>query len=517
MRKLLLTAGLAAGLLTGVLQTPAGAEPTRAPTGAPTVATDAGVLRGAATGTTDQFLGVPYAAPPVQQRRWKPPQPVARWKGVRSATRLSARCIQNTTAPTSEDCLYLNVYTPKGASPSTHRYPVMVYIHGGAFVSGTGSNYDPTTMVERGAIVVTLNYRLGALGFLAHPALAAADGSAGNYGLMDQQAALRWVQRNIGRFGGQANRVTIFGESAGGDSVLAHLTSPGSAGLFSAAIAQSGAYNLKLQSRADAETDGEALAAAAGCPDQTAACLRSLPASALLAQQKSILYLQTDGAVLPRSLDDAFRSGAFHHVPVINGTTHDESTYFVATGYDLAGQRVTAENYLAGIQAMTGVSPAAAKRVAQRYPLTASTNPASALAAAATDASFACPALQLDGWLSKRVPTYAYEFNDRNAPQLYLPPVSFPYGASHASELQYLFTVGNAVYPAALSKDQQALAATMRKHWTNFAKDRQPADKRTWPLFSGAAPQMISYAPSRLGEVTDFSREHNCDLWASLQ
>ncbi|WP_103565728.1 carboxylesterase/lipase family protein [Actinomadura rubteroloni] len=512
MRRVALSAVLAGAGLAGLAQSPVAAGTA----GPPTVRTDKGALRGKATAATDQFLGVPYAAPPVKNLRWKPPRPVARWRGVRDATSFSPSCVQNTTAPVSEDCLYLNVYTPKGASRNGRRYPVMVYLHGGAFVSGAGSQYDPAAMVEQGTIVVTLNYRLGALGFLAHPALAAADGSTGNYGLMDQQAALRWVRSNIGRFGGQAGRVTVFGESAGGDSVLAHLAAPGSAGLFTAAISQSGAYDLHLQSRADAETDGQALAAAAGCADQTASCLRALPPSALLARQRPVTFLQTDGAVLPRSLDDAFRTGAFNRVPVINGTTHDESTFFVATGYDLAGHRVTPDNYRAGIQAMTGVSADAAEKVAQNYPLDRYESPASALAAVATDAGFACPAFTLDGWLSERVPTYAYEFNDRKAPQLYLPPVTFPYGASHASELQYLFTVGNAVYPASLSPDQRTLAATMRRHWTDFAKFARPAG-RAWPAFSGAAPRMISYTSPEPGKVADFSGEHRCVLWAELR
>ncbi|MFD0901881.1 carboxylesterase/lipase family protein [Actinomadura sediminis] len=519
MTRIAIRAGFAAVLLAALAQAPAAAAP-GAPAGAggpPTVVTDAGTLRGETAGTTDRFLGVPYAAPPTGELRWRPPRPAARWDGVRAATETPPRCVQNSTAVTSEDCLYLNVHTPKGASRNGRRYPVMVYVHGGAFVSGMGGNYDPTRLVERGTVVVTINYRLGALGFLAHPALAAADGSSGNYGLMDQQAALRWVQRNIGGFGGHRGKVTVFGESAGGLSVLAHLASPGSAGLFSAAISQSGAYNLALRSRADAQAEGTELAAAAGCPGQTAACLRGLPPSALLARQKPVLFLQTDGAVLPRSLDDAFRTGRFNRVPVVNGTTRDESTYFVATGYDLAGRRVTPDNYLTEIQAMTGVPRDAAERVAARYPLDEYPAPASALAAAATDADFPCPALRLDGWLSRRVPTYAYEFSDRDAPQLYLPPVSFPYGASHASELQYLFDVRNAVHPAPLAPDQRALAATMRGHWTRFAKTGKPASHRVWPAYSDAAPRMISYTPSGPGIVRDFAADHECDLWAALR
>ncbi|GAA2620109.1 carboxylesterase family protein [Actinomadura fulvescens] len=516
---------VAAGLVTvatsAVTIQNAAAQPTQSAvgvgrSGSPVVATDAGVVRGATDATTDRFQGIPYAAPPTGRHRWTPPRPVARWNGIRPATDLAPRCVQVSKAPTSEDCLYLNVYTPKGAAHRGKRLPVMVYIHGGALTSGTGGAYDPTKLVERGTVVVTINYRLGMLGFLAHPALAARDGSAGNYGLMDQQAALRWVQRNIGRFGGERGNVTVFGESAGGLSVLAQLASPGAAGLFSAAINQSGAYNLSLQTLADAKAEGEAYGAAVGCTAQTAGCLRSLSPAALLARQKAILFLQTDGKILPRSLDRAFRSGAFHRVPVVNGTTHDESTYFVATNYDLAGRRVTSDNYLDGIRQMASLSEDDAKRVADRYPLTDYPDPASALAAVATDASFACPALRLDAWLARRVPTYAYEFNDRNAPQLYLGKVSFPYGASHASELQYLFDVRNAVYPAPLSDEQQVLAATMRRHWAAFAKTHRPAPGQ-WPAYTATRRQMMSYATPSTTLTSGFAADHKCGLWASLQ
>ena len=515
-RKIALTAVLLAGLTLTSAATGSAQSVSASPEPGPVVRTAAGFVRGASADTTDRYLGIPYAAPPVGDLRWRAPRPATPWWGVRDATTLSPRCVQHTTAPTSEDCLYLTVHTPKGAARGPARYPVMVYIHGGSFATGMGGHYDPTAMVESGTIVVTINYRLGALGFLAHPALAAPDGSSGNYGLMDQQAALRWVQRDIGRFGGRADNVTIFGESAGGHSVLAHLASPRSAGLFSAAINQSGAYNLRHRSLADAEAEGAALSSAAGCPDQRAECLRALPPTALLAKQKPIIFLHTDGAVLPRSLDTAFRTGAFHRVPVINGTTRDESTFFVARSYDLIGQRVTAENLVTGIQAMTGVSRATAEEAARLYPLADYPSPAAALSAAATDATFACPAWQVDGWLSPRVPTFAYEFTDRNAPQLFLPPVSFSYGASHASELQYLFRLSNVVFPASLTEDQEALAATMREHWTDFAKTGRPAGRTEWPAYSAADPRMISYAPPAPGWTAEFAADHRCAFWSAL-
>ncbi len=251
---------------------------------APVAFTADGAVRGTVAGGTDEFLGIPYAAPPVGPLRWRPPQPADRWHGVRDATTFAPHCPQQASpfgvASVSEDCLYLNVFAPAGGRPGGGR-PVMVWIHGGALVTGESDDYDPAKLVSNGTVVVTINYRLGALGFLAHPALADRPGGpSGNYGLMDQQAALRWVQRNIRQFGGDPRNVTIFGESAGGLSVLSQLDSPGADGLFQRAIVQSGAYNLTQTPLATAEAAGEAFAATAGCASQTAACLfrRSWPA-----------------------------------------------------------------------------------------------------------------------------------------------------------------------------------------------------------------------------------------------
>jgi para-nitrobenzyl esterase len=193
--------------------------------GAPILTTDDGAVRGTAAGTVDEFLGIPYAAPPTGNLRWRPPQPPAEWRGVRDATQFASSCPQLPSpfappGPFSEDCLYLNVYTPPPGSGNEGSWPVLVWIHGGGLTQDAGRNYDGSKLAADGTVVVTINYRLGALGFLAHPALASSSGGpAGNYGLMDQQAALRWVQRNIGQFGGDPENVTIAGQSAGGLSV----------------------------------------------------------------------------------------------------------------------------------------------------------------------------------------------------------------------------------------------------------------------------------------------------------
>src|SRR5690348_16682551 len=297
----------------------------------PVVTTGDGAVRGTTAGTVAEFLGIPYAAPPTGNLRWRPPASPAGWRGVRDATQFGPSCPQ-TAGPflppgtISEDCLYLNVYAPTAGNNDQGGRPVLVWIHGGGLVQDGSRNYDGTRLAAAGAVVVTINYRLGALGFLAHPALAARPGGpAGNYGLMDQQAALRWVRANIGRFGGNPHNVTIAGESAGGLSVLAHLVSRGSRGLFQRAIVESGAFALNQQSLATAEAAGKAFAAKAGCPDQTAACLRRLPVTDLVKNFPGFAIPGVvDGKVLTQPIGRALARGRFAHVPVLNGSNHDE-------------------------------------------------------------------------------------------------------------------------------------------------------------------------------------------------
>jgi carboxylesterase type B len=312
-------------------------------------------------------------------------------------------------------------------------------------------------LVRHGVVVVTINYRLGALGFLAETALASRPGApSGNYGLMDQQAALRWVQRNIRGFGGNPKSVTLFGESAGGLSTLAQLISPGARGLFQRAIVESGTYDLTQQSLAAAESAGQAFAAKAGCARPVssrdmAACLRRLPVSTILGNQDPVGYTpDIDGAVLTRTVKTALARGQFSRVPVMIGTNHDEYRLFIAIIQFLGG-RVTAANYQAMIASTLNLPATAASAAAAQYPLGRYPSPPVALGAVATDAVFACHALTAEESMARYVPVYAYEFNDENAPELFLPPAGFPYGAAHASELQYLFRARRAWSCAARS------------------------------------------------------------------
>jgi para-nitrobenzyl esterase len=484
------------------------------------VVTADGRLLGRAAGAIDEFLGVPYAAPPVGPLRWRAPQPAAPWKGVRSGTRLGPHCPQFGSpfglASMSENCLFLNVYTPARINRAL---PVMVWIHGGDLTAGESDDYNPASLVSNGAIVVTINYRLGSLGFLAHPALVTRKGGpSGDYGLMDQQAALRWVQRNIRPFGGNPRNVTIFGESAGGLSVLSQLVSPAAKGLFARAIIESGSYEPLQPSLATAEASGEAFAAKAGCSSQTAACLRSLPVQTILDDQ-GLVGTDIDGAVLPRSIAAALAGGDFNRVPVINGTNHDEWRLFVAIFRPLTGP-VTPANYQSMIASTASVSPAEAAVVAAHYPLSSFASPAEALGAVGTDAIFACPALSMDQALSTFAPTFAYEFNDEHAPELFLPAISgFSYGAAHASEIQYLFHLNVSSILGTLTPQQQGLAASMQRYWTNFA-DRGLASsggEPLWPQFHSGRQRMISLIPPTPRVETGFAAEHQCAFWATAR
>jgi para-nitrobenzyl esterase len=481
-----------------------------------------------------EFLGIPYAAAPVGNLRWRPPVLHLPWFQTLDATHFANHCPQTASpfgiASSTEDCLFLNVFTPEANGGGIGELrPVMVWIHGGALVDGESNDYDPTAFVKDGVIVVTINYRLGILGFLAHPAFAAEktdpdhDGdvdanSAGDYGLMDQQLALRWVRDNIVFFGGDPLNVTVFGESAGGLSVFSQLASPSSADLFQKAIIESGAYQLATQTLAAAEAAGTAFATSAGCSSQTAACLRALPVSTLLANQNPAGYTPNiDGEFLPLSLGTALATGQFHHVPIIQGSNHDEWRLFTSLDFDLTvgpiGNNETA--YEAALASLVGP---AAPFVAAEYPLASFPSADLAFATAGTDVVFACPAYGADLSMSQFVPLSTYEFNDENAPQDFLPPVTFPYGAAHASELQYLFNLPITVPRPPLNAQQLELSSNMQRYWTNFAKSGTPngSGLPTWQQFNAVEGNFQSLIPPAPMQETTFATNHKCAFWAAL-
>jgi para-nitrobenzyl esterase len=499
----------------------------------PPVTTAYGPVQGFAVGGTNQWRGIPYAQPPVGALRFYPPQAPSNFSGTFSALNYSSSCPQSGNSfginSTNEDCLYLNITAP-AASTATSRLPVMVWIHGGAYVNGEGFSYDPTAMVTQGnVIVVTINYRLGLLGFLAHPALAATDpaGSTGNYGIQDQQAAIAWVKQNIAAFGGNPNNITIFGESAGGQSVEIQLTAPATPKLHGAII-ESGDYNGALPTFAAAEASGQALAAnTLGCAtgDNTAiaACLRALPVATLVMDTPTQLLgvsPNVDGTTIPLQPVQAFNTGAFQHVPLINGSNHDEFRLFVAIDDFEAGDKpsVTAASYMSTVQTQFGP---AATAVLAAYPLSNYASPDLAYAAVATDYAFACGAHLVNALVAQYAPVYSYELNDPKAPDLFLPPdVNLPdLGDSHASELPYIFPalVGFTGTPATFSASQSYLASTMRAFWTSFARYGRPVAPRSgvWQSYNNAG-LVMSLVPPAPGLESNFVSGHQCAFWKQI-
>jgi para-nitrobenzyl esterase len=498
---------------------------------APVVTTDSGAVRGTVVSDTFAFLGVPYAAAPTGDRRWRPPVAPTAWEGIRDATAFGPSCPQPAAnnlflppGPTSEDCLFLNVVTP---SLRGNGRPVVVWIHGGGWTQDAGRDYDGTKLAQNGVVVVTINYRLGALGFLSHPALASTPGGpSGNYGLMDQQAALSWVQDNIRRFGGDPHNVTIAGESAGGLSVLAHLISPGSRDLVQRAIIQSGSFAPRQLSLAQASAFGQSFAQSVGCADQSASCLRHVPLDQLVDNFPGAAIPGTvDGAVIPESFGTALAAGRFARVPVMNGVNTDEQRVFVvALGLTVTGGfyvpipggpgSITSDNYTDTIAAVLGVSASRAAAIAAEYPVAAFPSAEIAFSTLDHDASWACTALEMDKALAKHVPTFAYEFNDDNAPPRYFPQFGV---ATHGSELSYIFDLPAAPIQAPFAPDSAALATSMRSAWASFAASGNPAsgsDLR-WPAFGGGGQQRVLSLRAPGSQVTrDFASRHHCAFWA---
>jgi para-nitrobenzyl esterase len=491
------------------------------------IQTDNGPVQGVER-AVNKYLGIPYAAPPVGDLRWRPPQPHAPWTTPIDATRFANHCPQPASpfgqATNTEDCLYLNVFTP-GLKPTKPR-PVMFWIHGGALAVGESDDYDPTRLVKKGVVVVTFNYRLGSLGFLAHPALTAEGaGSSGDYGLMDQQAALGWVKRNIAKFGGNPKDVTIFGQSAGGLSVHSQLVSPLAKGLFHRAIAQSGAYALDFPSLRNAENRGETFATNFGCSDQTAACLRALSVPSILSVQPTqtgSVLPNIDGKVLTQSIRPALESGQFNRVPVIEGATHDEFTLFAATEIEFVFGQLPPSFYSIAVNTLlrTVGSQADPQAVQALYPVANyGDNVGRAAAAFGTDALFACPMRRAVQSLAKWTFTYAYEFADPNAPQLFIPPASFPYLAYHGSEIQYLFDIPNQTGAPGLDAGQKKLADAMVRYWTLFGVAGGPNQFGLpfWPRYTAANDTVMSLRPPTPATTSGFAADHHCDFWDANQ
>jgi len=493
------------------------------------VPTDDGKLQGKHDEGIDQFLGIPYAAPPVGALRWQAPQPVQPWAGVRSATSYGNRCAQlpsgNGPREDAEDCLYLNVFTPTDYQPGRGGphggLPVMVMIHGGGLTTGAGDQHDGSLIVNTDHIVVvSFNYRLGVFGFLDVPGLGTSALTAnGNYGLLDQEAALRWVQRNIAAFGGDPRKVTIAGESAGGWSDCALMTSPLARGVFRGVIMESG--SCASRTPAQAQSAGLAFAAAAGCPDTAtaASCLRNTPEATLnTASAGYSAEFASGGPELPVPPAQAVAEGDYTRVPLLMGTNHDEGRTF-AQGF----ASYTQAQYE---QLIDGLYGSLAPAVLQHYPWSAFASPytaAYAIGAVWTDSGFitgigGCPTQNLAAQFAGTTRTFFYQFDDRHAPGLNMDLPGYQWGAGHAMELAYLwpsFNNGFSLYDL-LTPAQLQLSHQMVVQWGAFTRSGAPEapGQPFWPAYTSG--QLMSLRPggqSRTISGATFGAEHQCGFW----
>ncbi len=463
-----------------------------------------GLVQGTVSGTSCVFLGIPFAASTANQNRWKPPQPATSWSpGILSATTLPPNCASLSAAGApqgSEDCLKLNVWV---RNPRPTAAPVIVWIHTGSFV-GASANFAGTNgqrlAQETGVIVVEANYRLAAFGFLAHRALEQEDPhrSTGNYGLLDQRAALEWVRDNIAGFGGDPDNVTLAGTSAGGQSVGLHMVSPGSAGLFQRAAVESGYPTTAWRTRDDGVAQGEALAASLGCtnPAQVVACLRSKTQSQILlalpqaASQvvepvgRAFWEPVVDGVVIPDQPRTLFEQGEFAHVPTIIGTDRDEGWGPFITRSFPSG--VSLAQYEAWVNSEFG---AAAHRVLAAYPASDFTSPQEAMSRLVTDGQFVCEARRLgdliaDGGLRGRGPHPEHDTGKRIKMPVYM--YSYDYVLNdlsaghviHGLESNIVFGNGytTPTFAAnhALTPADLALHDIMAGYWATFAGTGDP-------------------------------------------
>ncbi len=457
------------------------------------VRVDTGVVAGQADGGVAVFMGIPFAAPPVGPLRWKPPQAAAAWSGTRDASTYGPACPQvvdpggrpnggGYAGPTSEDCLNLNVF----AAVHAHKAPVMVWIFGGGNTAGANSiaPNDGTAFARDGVILVSVNYRLGALGFFAHPALtkeADANAPLGSYGTMDQIAALKWVRRNIQAFGGDRDNVTIFGESAGGWDTLTLMSTPAARGLFAKATVQSGGGWNAPVTLAAAEADGVTLAKTLGLPESASVGqLRALPVEALVAVHGRFNPI-VDGRLITENATQAFARGDQARVPLIIGSNSWEASLLPPTGYAAYLAAASPETKAA----YAGEAPDDA-RLAQ---------------AMFTDSAMGAPARWIAARQSAKAPAWLYYFSYVRVVRRGKIP-----GANHTSENPYVFDsqMGIPNYSAEIVDDDRVLAATMHSCWVAFAKTGAPACKGApaWPAYAPGSDQLMEFG------ITTAVREH---------
>lgn len=531
------------------------------------VTTAEGPVDGISKNGVLQYLGIPYAAPPVGELRWMPPAPVKTWDTPRKADRFGPICAQVTTLgpfagpPNSnEDCLYLNVFTPRLKG----KMPVLVWIHGGGYYDGASNDYDASRLAARGRmVVVTFNYRLNLFGFMAHPAIDAEGHAFGNYGVMDMQAVLQWVHRNIEAFGGNPDRVTLGGQSAGAGAVAANVVSPLAKGLLHRAIYQSGGYQ-PFATRETAEGRGAKFAAAAGCTKgDVAKCLRALPAAKVAALAGDAANPSAfvggplvDGTVIPRQSIDAIKSGDFNRVPILFGTTQDEGNFFngIIQYFKPGHAALTMDDFRTyvsktyGGNAGPGGGPPAYPKgtvdaVLAHYPVAKSKAESDPILDSFTPnrANFATPQLAWDAAhsdmlacrgqyvaeaLSLYVPVHMYLFADRTAPSYFPKMPGYQSLAYHTGDIPYLFTGyhgGPKGVPTTLTPQQQDLSDKMIDAWATFARSGNPNPRMVntpWPLWqTGPRTKAYFLQDNNWGTLQtngEFAAAHQCGFWQSI-
>jgi len=461
------------------------------------VMVEQGLLQGTNEDGLTVYRGIPFAAPPVGDLRWRAPLPAANWSGVRQADKFGPSPIQGTRtgADMSEDCLYLNVWTP--AKSAGGKIPVLVWIYGGGFIAGTTSDrsYSGEKLAGKGVVFVSINYRVGPLGFLAHPELSAEnpDHVSGNYGLLDQIAGLQWVKKNIAAFGGDPDKVTIFGESAGGVSVSMLCASPLAKGLFEGAISESGGSfgpprvptlpGENLKRLADAERDGEAYAKSAGV--STIAELRKIAPDKLPAVRvpgAGSSWPIIDGRVIPDDQYKLYSPGKYNHTPILVGYNSDEGASFSPPR--------TPENYITNVEARYGPF---ADKLLKAYPVGSNTVPKTARDLT-RDTMF--------GWATwtwarlqsqtSRDKVFYYYFDQH--PEYPADSARANYGSAHGSEVAYVFQHLNPKSPQTRQADFE-ISDAMSTYWVNFARHGDPNGEGVpaWPAFSARNPQVMYF------------------------
>ena len=507
-----------------------------------TVQTTAGPVCGTtATNGVGEWLGIPYAAPPVGTLRWAPPQPPAPWTTMLEATQFANECPQpavksGPSAPgSSEDCLYLNVFEPAGGGTNL---PVMFHIHPGGLFKGSG-NGDYSLMAATGhEVIVSINYRLGIFGFLANSAFGH---HAGDYGLQDQQFAMRWVQQNIAAFGGDPHHVTIFGESGGASSVCDQIASPTAHGLFQGAIDDSGEYNTlfggpgvrpggsydlepqdcksSVPSEPQADSIGAAFASSVGCGPATAdvaACLRALPTDTVLEASdtpgdgyqyggQGTVGPTINGTTLTNTLRQGLKTGRVNRVPVMIGTERDE---------DLVGEPTTPDDYVQIVEAQYGRY---APRVLALYPLSHFETPFIAWRTLAADSDTVCPAMVTDEDLARWMPVYGFLMNDNDLPPYQATGTrDTPAGAAHDNP----WNSYESPQATPLDADQQVMQDEEIARMTTFARTGNPTAQgfAVWPAFnrSGEEMELEPAGDSEVMSSAQISADHNCGFWDSI-